>query len=147
MGRVSVTAIIDAPIERVWQLWTEIERYPEWFPGARRVINHDGRTDHEGARYTLDLGAARANGEITRVEPPTLHEHVFDQSPPPVAGAATIRFRSVSNGTEMTFDARYEMRGGAVGRLFDRLLLSRLAEPRMASEVPAFKRFVEQQAP
>lgn len=147
MGRVSVTAIIEAPVEKVWELWTEIERYPEWFPGVRRVISHEGRTDRKGACYTLDLGVARAHGEITNVEPPTLHEHIFDQSPPPVAGSATIRFRSVDGGTEMTFDAWYEMRGGALGKLVDRLLLSRLAEPRMASEVPAFKRFVEQQAP
>jgi uncharacterized membrane protein len=148
MGKVSEQIAINARVERVFELWTDANRLPEWFPGTRSVSNVSGSLSEEGARYTQHLQGARAECEVTRVETPTLHEHKFKQSPPPVTGYAVIRFESAGvDSTTMRFDAEYELAGGAFGRMMDKLFLRHLAERRMRSELPRFKAFVENQAP
>jgi uncharacterized protein YndB with AHSA1/START domain len=139
-----VTTLIEAPVERVFELWTDASRYPEWFPHVRKISDVSTPLDQPSARYTLHLeGPIRAHCQVTRVERNRRHEHIFKQSPPPSSGEAVVTFEPVDGGTSLTFDAWYELAGGAVGRLFDRLLIARIAEPRMRQEIANFKRLAE----
>ena len=145
MGHVAVTTLIEAPVERVFELWTDASRYPEWFPHVRAISNVSAPLDQPGARYTLHLdGPVRAHCQVTRVERNRRHEHIFRQSPPPSSGEAIVTFDSVDGGTSLSFDASYELAGGFLGRWLDRLLIARIAEPRMRQEIANFKLLAEQ---
>ena len=145
MGRVAFTTLIEAPVERVFEFWTDASRYPEWFPRARKISNVSAPLDQPGASYTLHLdGPMRAHCQVTRVERNRRHEHVFKQTPLPSSGQAVVVFDAAPEGTSLTFDASYEIAGGPVGRFFDRVLLARVAEPRMRQEIANFKALVEQ---
>lgn len=61
---------IDAPPERVWQILTDFERYPEWNPFITRA---EGEV-REGARLTVRIEPQGARGmtfrpTVTRLEP------------------------------------------------------------------------------
>lgn len=54
-----------------------------------------------------------------------------------------MTFESVDGGTSLSFDASYELAGGFLGRGLDRLLIARVAEPRMRQEIANFKLLAE----
>jgi uncharacterized membrane protein len=66
MGRVTVyyeTSVrIVAPIERVWAVWRDIERWPEWTPTVRRVHRLDSAPEYvpgaDGPAGELAVGDA-----------------------------------------------------------------------------------------
>ncbi len=37
MGRIAVTAVIPAPVEKVWAICKDIDRMPDWFPAIKSV--------------------------------------------------------------------------------------------------------------
>ena len=49
---------IDAPVERVWQVLTDFETFPEWNPFIRRIRGKPV----EGSRLQVFLGASGARG-------------------------------------------------------------------------------------
>src|SRR2546426_2508439 len=55
---------IDAPVERVWEVLTDFDRFPDWNPFIRRI----GGNAPIGSRLDVFLRAAGARG--VRVPPP-----------------------------------------------------------------------------
>lgn len=95
---------IDAPVERVWQVLTDFETFPEWNPFIRRIRGKPV----EGSRLEVLLGASGTRGmrfrpKVLKVAPnrelrwlgrlglPGLFdgEHVFELQP---LGPARTRF-------------------------------------------------------
>ena len=77
MSAVRRQAVIDAPVEQVWNLVGDPRRHPEWFP---RVIEVNGERIEEGEQYaqvTLDPNGKATNTDflIERLE--NLHEIRF----------------------------------------------------------------------
>jgi hypothetical protein len=63
---------IDAPIDVVWRVLTDVHAYPEWNPFVVRV---DGPVDRVGSRFRLhvrwqDGGATTAGEELVTLDPP-----------------------------------------------------------------------------
>lgn len=74
------TWILDAPRDAVWEAIYEIERWPAWWPGVRRVekLEH-GDADGIGAVYRHEWRSVipypvRFETRITRIEPRQLIE-------------------------------------------------------------------------
>jgi uncharacterized membrane protein len=60
---------IDAPSDRVWQVMTDIERWPEWTPSARSVVRHEDGPLRVGSSATLELrGAPKARWVVTSLQ-------------------------------------------------------------------------------
>jgi uncharacterized protein YndB with AHSA1/START domain len=50
--RFLTTWVVDAPIERVWEVIHAVEHWPEWWPGVVRVTElFHGDGDGEGSVY------------------------------------------------------------------------------------------------
>lgn len=54
--------VIDAPVEQVWQVLTDFEKYPDWNPFTPRIVG----SPEMGARITLHV---RMGGRHTRIQP------------------------------------------------------------------------------
>ena len=62
MSAVRRQAVIDAPVEEVWELVGDPRRHPEWFP---RVIEVNGERIEEGEEYAQVTLDPRGNPDRT----------------------------------------------------------------------------------
>lgn len=58
MSVVTKQVVIAAPVERVYEIVVDYERYPEFVPGIRKCRVRDGKGDKQ-VEYELDLGVRR----------------------------------------------------------------------------------------
>ncbi len=58
MSVVTKQVVIEAPIERVYEIVVDYERYPEFVPGIRRCRVRGGKGEKH-VEYELDLGVKR----------------------------------------------------------------------------------------
>jgi hypothetical protein len=76
MGTARASEVIEAPIELVWQVMLDTERYPEWNPFIVRVGLPAKRPPQVGDRLVLHVrwhtgGRARASEQVTELRSPS----------------------------------------------------------------------------
>jgi ligand-binding SRPBCC domain-containing protein len=63
---------IDAPAGTVWDVFTEVERWPEWTPSVDRLVGLDGPGLQVGRRFEIaQPRLPRLVWEVTAVDPGT----------------------------------------------------------------------------
>ena len=70
MAHYQFTVDIAAPIEQVYDLWTNTERMSEWVEGVTKVTDMTGAPGQAGTRYTVWFGSMRSPSEIVEAERP-----------------------------------------------------------------------------
>jgi uncharacterized protein YndB with AHSA1/START domain len=135
---IEITRVFDAPRERVWQEWTEPERFADWFGGPDAdvpvaTVSMDVRKG--GAwRATMFFGSARReshwHGEYQEVVPPErLVVTMSDEPDGESYELIVVVLNDLGDGrTEMLFQQRGDMRpeqydatGKGWGKFFDRM--------------------------
>ena len=143
---ITVIRIFDAPRERVWNEWTEPERFSDWFGGPEwkvplSTVSIDVRP---GGAWRLSMFADTGRGEIhwhgvyrEVVEPERLVFTITDQPGDDVVELVTVVLNDLGDRrTEMLFRQsggnlspdEYERAGQGWGGFFD-YLAERLAGP------------------
>ena len=133
---ITITRIFDAPRERVWEEWTEPERFADWFGGTESevpvsTVSMDVRP---GGSWRLTMFAARGEiqwkGEYHEVDRPERLVFTFSDQPGEDAHElVTVVLTDLGDGrTEMHFDQRgamtaeqYERTGQGWSSFFDRI--------------------------
>jgi uncharacterized protein YndB with AHSA1/START domain len=72
MARHTFTTHATAPIENVFELWTNLDRMREWVGGVTKVTDVSGPVDRVGTRYTTWFGRMKSPTEVIAVERPRL---------------------------------------------------------------------------
>ena len=141
---ITVTRVFDAPRERVWQEWTEPERFADWFGGTESevpvaTVSMDVRVGGKW-RATMFAGPARREiqwrGEFIEVIEPERLVLTFADRPGDRFELVIVELTDLGDGrTEMLFEQRggmapeeYERAGKGWSGFFDRID-ERLAEP------------------
>lgn len=146
MGHVVNRFHCDAPPERVFELSIQSERIPEWQTNLVEVKDATGPLDRVGASYVgvMKIGGRRLDGrwEVSRVEKPRYLEL---RGTAPGGGQATVinRFEPAPGGTDLTFELDYELPGGFVGGLADKLFVERSLERDVRHSGENFKAICE----
>jgi uncharacterized protein YndB with AHSA1/START domain len=118
---ISINRVFDAPRERVWQEWTEPERFADWFGGAQSEVplSSVSMDVRPGGSWRLTMFAEpgrreiRWKGEYREVAPPgRLVFTVTDQpEEEDVSELVIVDFTDLGDGrTEM----RFQQRGGGL---------------------------------
>jgi uncharacterized membrane protein len=146
MGHILQTGHVDASPDRAFALALDAARIPEWNSSVIEVKEVTGSLDQVGSSYVsvLKLGGRRLEGrwEVSRVEAPRLLE--FTGSAPGGGRAtATNRFESAGDGTDLTIEIEYELPGGFVGGMADKLFVERATERDVKHSVENFKAICE----
>ena len=135
---ISITRVFDAPRERVWQEWTEPERFADWFGGSESevplsTVSMDVRP---GGSWRLTMFAEPGRreiqwkGEYREVAPPErLVFAVSDQPEEDVYELIIVVLTDLGDGrTEMYFQQRgrmsaeqYERAAQGWSSFFDRI--------------------------
>jgi uncharacterized protein YndB with AHSA1/START domain len=134
----TITRVFDAPRERVWQEWTEPERFADWFGAEGEVpmstVSMDVR-EGGGWRLTMFYGPNRVesnwHGQYQEVVPP--ERLVLTMTDEPEGGdryaLITVVLTELDDGrTEMYFEQRddqtpeeHKRARSGWGKFFDRL--------------------------
>jgi uncharacterized protein YndB with AHSA1/START domain len=133
---ITITRVFDAPRERVWQEWTEPERFADWFGGSESevplaTVSMDVRP---GGSWRLTMLAARGEihwkGEYREVvEPERLVFTVSDQPGDEFYELVSVVLTDLGEDrTEMHFQQQgrmsaeeYERAGQGWSTFFDRI--------------------------
>jgi uncharacterized protein YndB with AHSA1/START domain len=70
VARYTFSVRVAAPPERVFELWTDLERMGEWVGGVTGVSDVSGPVDRVGTTYVVHFGPVRSPTEILEVERP-----------------------------------------------------------------------------
>ena len=107
MARFAFTVSIAAPPEVVFDLWTDLDRTPEWIEGLTRITDVSGPADQAGTRYVAWFGRMASPTEVLEVERPRRIRTRFGNSF--LRGVTEAVFESEDGGTRLT--QRFETEG------------------------------------
>jgi uncharacterized protein YndB with AHSA1/START domain len=108
MGSYSYTVWIAAQPERVYDLYTDLDRVAEWQEGRPRITDRSGEQGVAGSTYTTRRGPSSARSRVIVAERPT--EQVVEiNGALGLRAVLTSRFEPEDRGTRMTveLDARW----------------------------------------
>ena len=149
MAHLRLTAHYDAPIERVFELAVDYQRYPEWNVSYEAIKEVVGPPDEVGTKINgvmkLLGRKLEGTGTVTEVQRPTFLK---------IAGAGSggsvttiYRFTSVAGGTDAVLEGEYVLPAGIFGKVADRLFVERAVERDLRHSLENFKAFVEAPEP
>jgi uncharacterized membrane protein len=146
MGHVRQMSHVDAPPDKVFALTIDATRDPEWNSSVVEVKDVTGLLDRVGASYVaiLKLGGRRleTRWEVSKVERPRLLE-LAATAPGGGHATSTTTFEPAGGGTDMTIEVDYELPGGFVGGVADKLFVERAIERDIKHSIENFKAICE----
>jgi len=146
MGHVQQTGHVDAPPDKAFALAIDATRIPEWNNSVVETKDITGSLDRVGAGYVtvLRLGGRRLEGrwEVSKVEKPRLLE-LTGTAPGGGRATAINRFEPAGTGTDVTIEVDYELPGGFVGGMADKLFVERAIERDVKHSVENFRAICE----
>jgi len=122
---------IDAPAQLVWEVFSDVEHWPEWTASVTSLVGHDGTNLAVGKRFSIKQpGMSKLNWKVTEIDPGSSWTWV--QRSPGVRVSARHWVIPQPNGRTLVrqqLDQR-----GVVGALVGRLMVKKT------------RRFLEQEA-
>jgi uncharacterized protein YndB with AHSA1/START domain len=149
MAHITKTGHYDAPIERVFALATDFERYPQW------NVNYAEITDVTkpltvGTKVTgvMQFMGRRleGTGEVVELVSPRLLRVVGARSEGGRTDT-TYRFTPVETGTDFVIEVEYELPSGIIGQIADRLFVERAIERDLQHSIENFAALVVAEVP
>ena len=101
-----LTAFSAAPPERVFDLWTDLDRMKEWVGGVTKVTDLTGPLDRPGTRYIVWFGPMKSPTEVLEVERPHRFRTRFGNWI--LRGVNTTTFEPEGTGTRIVVEMRTE---------------------------------------
>lgn len=138
MAEYRFSILIDATPERVFDLFTDLDRMGEWVGGVTRVTDRTGPIDRPGTRYTVWFGPMRSRTEVLAAERPRHFRTRFGNLI--LKGESDATFEPHGDGTRLT-----QVLGtrGVVSAIFARLFASGSYSGSFRGELEAFRRLAE----
>jgi uncharacterized membrane protein len=141
--RVERGITIDRPVQLVFDLVSDATRLPDFFVGLTRWEPATSRLRGKGARFRvrMKVGSIEAGGEIriARWEPPRL---ITWESVRGISQRGAWRLREVDSRTELRVELEYDLSGGPLGWVADRLV-GRIVGRNLTATVMAARRLLE----
>jgi uncharacterized membrane protein len=133
----SVQIEIDAPIEFVWELWSDLEQMPRWMKWIDSVKVLEENPDL--SRWKLASGGFEFTwlSRILKIVPNQLIQW---ESVDGLPNRGAIRFYDRRNSSIVRLTASYAI-PGFLGKLMDNLFLGRIVESTLQADLERFKEY------
>jgi uncharacterized protein YndB with AHSA1/START domain len=118
MGAQRFAIWIAVPPERVYDLYTDLERVAEWQDGNPRVTDISGDPNRAGTTYTVRRGPLASRSEVILAERPIRHV-VRVGGPIGLHAEVSAQFAPEGQGTRFTVGLQAEWRFALLGRMFE----------------------------
>lgn len=133
----SVQIEVEAPIELVWQLWSDLEEMPKWMKWIESVTILEN--DPDLSRWKLASG----NFEFTwlsRIEKVIPHQIIQWESVDGLPNRGAIRFYDRHGSSIVRLTASYAIPGW-LGRIMDGLFLGKIVESTLMADLERFRQY------
>jgi uncharacterized protein YndB with AHSA1/START domain len=140
MGTYQFTVRIAAPPDRVFDLWTDLDRMKEWVGGVTKVTDISGPLDRAGTSYTVWFGGMRSPTEVIEVDRPRMIRTRFGNRV--LRGQTLATFEPEDAGTRLTQEFRTE---GLIPALMARIFASGSYKGSFRGELDDFARLAERE--
>jgi uncharacterized protein YndB with AHSA1/START domain len=100
MAHYTLSIHVDAPPERVFDLWTNLERMGEWVGGVTGVEDVSGPVDQTGTTYVVRFGPVRSPTVVIDADRPTRFGTRFGSWI--LRGVSRATFEAEGDGTRVT---------------------------------------------
>lgn len=150
MAHVREKIHVDAPVEVCWDIGSDPNRITEWQEGVLEVKDVTGKLDRVGAGYTGVLRIAgrkiESRWEVSRVDKPRMVE-LTGSAPGGGMAKSTLLLEPAGGGTDLMYEIDYELPGGVIGNLADKLYMERATERLIRHSNENFKALCEAKVP
>ncbi len=137
----SVQVEVDAPIELVWQLWSDLEQMPRWMKWIESVkILED---NPELSRWKLDTGGFEFTW-LSRIFQVIPHQIIQWESVDGLPNRGAIRFYDRHTSSIVKLTVAYSI-PGILGKLMDNLFLGRVVESTLLADLERFREYALKQ--
>jgi uncharacterized protein YndB with AHSA1/START domain len=140
VGEYRFTIHVEAPPERVFALWTDLDRMKEWTGGITRVTDLTGPVDQAGTRYVTWFGSMASPTEVLEAERPRYFRTRFGNRL--LRGENATTFEPEGSGTRMTEVFRTE---GLIPAIVARLFATGSWKGSFRGELAEFGRIAERE--
>ncbi len=133
----SVQIEIDAPIDLVWSLWSDLEQMPNWMKWIESVTVLED--DPDLSRWKLASGGFEFTwlSRILKVVP---HQIIQWESVDGLPNRGAIRFYDRHDKSIVRLSASYAI-PGFLGKLMDNLFLGRIVESTLQADLERFRQY------
>jgi uncharacterized membrane protein len=133
----SVQVEIDAPIDLVWSLWSDLEQMPNWMKWIESVKILDD--DPDLSRWKLASGGFEFTwlSRILKIVP---HQIIQWESVDGLPNRGAIRFYDRHDKSIVRLTASYSI-PGIIGKLMDNLFLGRIVESTLQADLERFRQY------
>jgi uncharacterized protein YndB with AHSA1/START domain len=138
MAIYSFSRHVAALPERVFDLWTDLDRMREWTVGVTKVDEISGPADRTGSTYTVWFGRSPSHTVVVEAERPRYIRTRFGTSI--LAGESSATFEPEGDGTRMTHVVRTE---GLLPAIFGRIFATGSWTGSFRGELATFARIAE----
>ena len=120
MGEISKQLFINAPLDKVWTIWTDVEKTPQWVDGVQssRITGFlkEGKGLEWQEKCLIDGRAIDMEHEFTEWE---LHKKTVTHTKLPMGGFLnrTAEFKTTPQGSEIQFCLQWDL--GMMGMLVE----------------------------
>ncbi|MHA1559050.1 MAG: SRPBCC family protein [Alphaproteobacteria bacterium] len=133
MGVVTVTTVIDAPVDDVWSALCKINRYPKWDAFANEILSASHSRLKFGSTYEERSGMDKSVWRVTLFNPPRVQAHVGAVG---FMGEVTREFlvEPYGEGTELRQTISFVVMPGLMrpfGWLAEKLFVERMVRKRL----------------
>lgn len=131
----SVQVEVDAPIDLVWDLWSDLEQMPQWMKWIESVKILD--EEPELSRWKLASGGLEFTwlSRILKIVP---HQMIQWESVDGLPNRGAIRFYDRHGRSIVRLTAAYAIPGW-LGKLMDNLFLGRVVESTLQADLERFR--------
>ncbi len=136
-----LSAFAAAPPERVFDLWTDLDRMKDWVGGVSRVTDLSGPIDQVGTRYVVWFGKMKSPTIVLEADRPRRFSTRFGNWI--MRGVNTTTFVPEGNGTRIVEDFRTE---GLVSAITARLFALGSYKGSFQGELNDFAKLAEREA-
>jgi uncharacterized protein YndB with AHSA1/START domain len=128
VASVRASTTIEAPPERVWATLADLGSISRWNPGILSSHATSDARSGEGATRHCDLPGRRYLDERATEwrEGESFVIRIVDSNLPLKSSSVRFAIEPVGEGTRVIVEPEYELRGGSLGRLLDRVAVRRL---------------------
>ena len=136
----SVQVEVDAPIDLVWSLWSDLEQMPLWMKwiDSVKVLDEDPTL----SRWKLATGGLEFTW-LSRNLKVIPHQIIQWESVDGLPNQGAIRFYDRKNGTIVKMTISYAI-PGFLGKIMDNLFLGRVVESTIQADLERFKEYALQ---